>query len=122
MNIVLSGHPDIDANMADNDNTGDDAHGFDNIDSSDSASDGDDSDFGGGGGSREYNSADSEFDGGGGGAVTILEYLNFSRERTNHMLLHPYHLLMTNQWMPFQLKCLVLLKICDKHDMQILLL
>ena len=43
------------------------AHGFDNIDSSDTTSDGDDSDSGGGGGSREYNSAGSQFDGGGGG-------------------------------------------------------
>ena len=53
--------------MADNDNTGGDAHGFNNIDSNDSTSDGDDSDFGGGGGSREYNGAGFEFDGGGGG-------------------------------------------------------
>ena len=53
------GHPDIDANMADNDNIGGDAHGFDNIDSSDTASNGDDSDFGGGGESREFNGAGS---------------------------------------------------------------
>ena len=37
------------------------------------------------------------------------------------MLLRPYHLLMMNQGMSPQLKCLALLKICDKHDMQILL-
>ena len=55
-------------------------------------------------------------------AVTILEYSTFARERTNHMLLRPYHLLMTNQGMPPQLKRLALLKICDKHDMEILLL
>ena len=53
--------------MADNDNIGGDAHGFDNIDSSDSVSDGFDSDFRGGGRSREYNGAGFEFDGGGGG-------------------------------------------------------
>ena len=41
--------------MADNDNIGGAAYGFDNIDSSDSASDGDNSNSGGGGGSREYN-------------------------------------------------------------------
>ena len=52
--------------MADDDNIGGDAHGFDNIDSSDSTFDGDDSDSGGGGGSREYNDAGSEFNGGGG--------------------------------------------------------
>ena len=61
------GHPNIDANMADNDDIGGDAHGFDNIDSSDIASDDDDSDSGGGGGSREYNSVGSRFDGGDGG-------------------------------------------------------
>ena len=53
--------------MVDNDNIRGDAHGFDNIDSSDSAYDGDDSDFGGGGGSREYNGGGYEFDGSGGG-------------------------------------------------------
>ena len=53
--------------MADNDNIGDDAHGFDNINSSDTASDGDDSNSGGGGGSREYNDVGSQFNGGSGG-------------------------------------------------------
>ena len=62
-----SGHPDIGANMADNDNIGSNAHRFDTIDSSDTASNGDDSDSGGGGMSREYNGAGSQFDGGGGG-------------------------------------------------------
>ena len=57
------GHPNIDANMADNDDIGDDAHGFDTGDSSDTASSGDNSDSGGGGGSREYNAAGSQFDG-----------------------------------------------------------
>ena len=115
------GHPNIDANMADNDDIGGDAHGFDTIDSSDTASNGDDSDSGGGGGSREYNGAGSEFDGGGGGGSDDLGVFDFARERTNHMLLRPYHLLMMNQGMPPQLQRLVLLKICDKHDMQILL-
>ena len=45
--------------MADNDDIGDDAHGFDTGDSSDTASSGDDSNSGGGGGSREYNAAGS---------------------------------------------------------------
>ena len=54
--------------------------------------------------------------------VTILEYSTFARERTNHMLPRPYHLFMTNQGMALQLKRLALLKICDKRDMQILLL
>ena len=45
--------------MADNDDIGGDAHGFDTIDSSDIASSGDDSDAGGGGGSREYNGVGS---------------------------------------------------------------
>ena len=53
--------------MADKDNIGGDAHGFDNIDSSDSAFDGDNSDFEGDGGFREYNGAGFEFDGDGGG-------------------------------------------------------
>ena len=39
--------------MANNDDIGDDAHGFDTIDSNDTASSGDDSDSGGGGVSRE---------------------------------------------------------------------
>ena len=62
------GHPDIDANMADNDDIGGDAHGFDTSDSSDTTSSGDDSDSGGGGGSREYNGVGSQFDGGNGGS------------------------------------------------------
>ena len=61
------GHPDIDANMADNDNIEGDVYGFDNIDLSDNASDGNDLDSGGGGGSREYNNGGSEFDGGSSG-------------------------------------------------------
>ena len=71
------GHPDFDANMADNDNIGVDAHGFDNIDLSDSASNGDDSDFEGGGGSREYNGVGSKFDGGGGGGGDDFGVFNF---------------------------------------------
>ena len=53
-------------------------------------------------------------------AVTILERSTFAREMINHMLPHMYHLLMTNQGMSHQIKCLVLLKVCDKYDMQIL--
>ena len=53
------GHLDIDANIVDNDDIGGDADGFDTIDSSDTASNGDDSDSRGGGGSREYNGASS---------------------------------------------------------------
>ena len=71
------GHPDIDANMADNDDIGGDAYGFDTIDSSDTTSNGDDSDSGGGGGFREYNGADSQFDGGGGGGDADLGVFDF---------------------------------------------
>ena len=99
--------------MAVNDNIGGDAHGFDNIDSSDSASDGDDSDFGGGGRFGECNGVGSEFDGGG----DDFGVFDFCKGQDQHMLLRPYHLLMTNQWMPSQLKRLVLHKICDKPDM-----
>ena len=63
--------------MADNDNIGGDVHGFDTIDSSDTASDGDDSDSRGGGGSREYNGVGSQFDGGGGGGGDDLGVFNF---------------------------------------------
>ena len=71
------GHRDIDANMADNDNIGGDAYGFDNIDSIDSASDGDDLDFEGGGGFREYNGAGSEFDDSGGGGSDDFAVFDF---------------------------------------------
>ena len=71
------GHPDIDANMADNDDIGGDAHGFDTGDSSDTASSGDDSDSGSGGGSREYNAAGSQFDGGGGSSSADLGVFDF---------------------------------------------
>ena len=63
--------------MADNDNIGGDAYGFDTIDSSDTASTGDDSDSGGGGGSREYNDVGSQFDGGGGGGGADLGVFDF---------------------------------------------
>ena len=72
-----SGHPDIDASMADNDDISGDAHGFDTIDSSDSACDGDDSNSEGGGGCREYNGVDSQFDGGGGGGGDDLGVFDF---------------------------------------------
>ena len=71
------GHLDIDANMADNDNIGGDAYGFDTIDSNDCASNGDDSDSGGGGDSRKYNSVGSQFDGGGGGGGDDLGVFDF---------------------------------------------
>ena len=71
------GHPDIDANMADNDDIGDDAHGFDTGDSSDTASSGDDSDSGGGGRSKEYNDVGSQFDGAGGSGGADLGVFDF---------------------------------------------
>ena len=71
------GHPDIDANMANNDDIGGDAHGFDTSDSSDTASSGDDSDSGGGGGSRKYNGVGSQFDGGGGSGSADLGVFDF---------------------------------------------
>ena len=73
------GHPDIDANMADNDDIGGDAYGFDTGDSSDTAYMGDDSDFGGGGGSREYNGVGSQSDGGGGGGGADLGVFDFCK-------------------------------------------
>ena len=73
------GHPDIDANMADNDDIGGDAHGFDTIDSSDTASDGDDSYSEGGGGSRQYNDVGSQFDGGGGDSGDDLGVFDFCK-------------------------------------------
>ena len=63
--------------MADNDDIGSDAYGFDTIDSSDTASNGDDSDSGGGGESREYNGAGSQFDGGGGSHSVDLGVFDF---------------------------------------------
>ena len=73
----LDGHPDIDVNMADNNDIGGDAHGFDTIDSSDTASSGDDSDSGDGGGSREYNGAGSQFDGAGGSGGADIGVFDF---------------------------------------------
>ena len=63
--------------MANNDDIGDDAHGFDTGDSSDTASSGDDSDSGGEGGSREYNAAGSQFDGAGGSGGADLGVFDF---------------------------------------------
>ena len=63
--------------MADNDDIGDDAHGFDTIDSSDTASNGDDSNSEGGGESREYNAAGSQFNGGGDGGGNNLGVFDF---------------------------------------------
>ena len=63
--------------MVDNDDIGSDAYGFDTIDSSDTASSGDDSDSRGGGGSREYNGVGSQFNGGGGGGGADLGVFDF---------------------------------------------
>ena len=63
----MAGHSEIDANMADNNNIGGDDYEFDNIDSSNNASNCNNSDFGGGGRSREYNSGGYKFDGDSGG-------------------------------------------------------
>ena len=63
--------------MANNDESGGDAHGFDTIDSSDTASSGNDLDSGGGGGSTEYNGAGSQFDGGGGRSGANLGIFDF---------------------------------------------
>ena len=63
--------------MADNDDIGGDAHGFNTIDSSDTASCGDDSNSGDGGGSREYNGARSQFDGGGGSGAADFGVFDF---------------------------------------------
>ena len=73
-------HPDIDANMADNNNIGGDDYGFDNIDSNDNGFDGDNSDSGGGGGSREYNGGVYEFDGGSGGGINDFGVFDFHEE------------------------------------------
>ena len=71
--------------MADNDDIGGDAHGFDTIDSSDTTSNGDNLDSGGGGGSREYNGVGSQFDGGGGGGGDDLGVFDFcEREDQPH--------------------------------------
>ena len=107
--------------MADNDDIGGDAHEFDTIDSSDTASNGDDSDSGGGGGSREYNGVGSQFDGGGGGGSADLGVVNFCEgEDQPHATAHVPLVDDEPKDAP-QLKRLALLKICDKHDMQILL-
>ena len=63
--------------MADNDDIGSDAYGFDTIDSNDTAFNGDNSDSGGGGGSRDYNGAGSQFDGGGGSGDADLGVFDF---------------------------------------------
>ena len=75
----MGGHPDIDANIVDDNNIGGDAHRFDNIDSSDSASGGDNSDSGGGGGSTEYNGTGFQFDGGGCGDSDDFGVFNFCK-------------------------------------------
>ena len=100
----LGGHLNIDANMVDNNNivgdnygfdnnniVGDDYgfdnnkivsdnYGFDNIDLSDNGSDGNNSDSGNGGGSREYNGGGYEFDGGSGGGGDDFGVFDFCEE------------------------------------------
>ena len=71
------GHPDIDANIADNDNIGGDDYEFDNIDSSDNGSNGNNSDSGGDGGSRKYNGQGYEFDVGSSGGGDDFGVFNF---------------------------------------------
>ena len=56
-----------------------DHYGFDNIDSSDNASDGNNSDSGGGGGSREYNDGGYDFNGGSGGSSDNFGVFNFGK-------------------------------------------
>ena len=68
--------------MADNDNIGGDNYGFDNIDSSNNASDGDDLDSRDGGGSREYNGGGYEFNGDSGGDDDDFGVFDF-REQDN---------------------------------------
>ena len=111
------GHLDINANMADNDNIGGDAHGFDNIDSSNSVSDGDDLDFRGGGGSREYNCASSEFHGGGGGGGDDFGVFDFCKGEDRPHAIAPIPPIDDEPKDAPQLKRLALLKICDKHNM-----
>ena len=75
----LGGHPDINANMTKNNNIRGDDYGLDNIDSSDNASGGDNSDFGGDGESREYNSGGFDFDGGSGGDGDYFRVFDFCK-------------------------------------------
>ena len=118
----LGGHPNIDANMADNDDIWGDAHGFDNIDSSDSASDGDDSDFGGGCGCREYNDVDSEFDGGGSSGGDDFGVFDFCEEEDQPHAIAPVPPVDDEQRDAPPIETFSVAEICDKHDMQILLL
>ena len=67
--------------MGDNNNIRGDDYGFDNIDSNNNASNGDDLDSGGGHGSREYNGGGYEFNCeirmGGGLTSSLLDNLYF---------------------------------------------
>ena len=108
--------------MADNDNIGGDAYGFDNIDSSNNASDGNDSHSGGGGGSRKYNGGGYEFDGGSGGGGNDFGAFNFRKgdDQPHASTNVPPADEEPRDASP--IKRLALLKVCDKYDMQILLL
>ena len=87
--------------MADNDDIGGDAYGFDTTDLSDTAFNGDDSDSGGGGGSREYNGAGSQFDDGGdGGGGDNLGVFGFCEGEDQPHTTTLVYLLMMNQGMP----------------------
>ena len=82
------GHPDIDVNMADKNNMGNDDYGFDNIDSNDKASD-DDSDSRGGGRYREYNADGFEFDGGNNGGGDNFGVFDFCEgDEQPHATMH----------------------------------
>ena len=63
--------------MADNDNIGGDDYRFDNINSSDNAYDGNDSDSRGGGRSKEYNGSGYEFNGGSSGGADDFGVFDF---------------------------------------------
>ena len=85
----LYGHLDIDANMVDNDNIGRDDYGFDNIDSSNNGSNGDDLDFGGDGRFRKYNDGGYEFNGGSDGSGDNFEVFDFHKgDNQPHAIIH----------------------------------
>ena len=115
------GHPNIDANMADNDDIGGDAHGFDAIDSSDTASSGDDSDSGGGGGSRVYNDVGSEFDGAGGSGGADLGVFNFCEGEDQPHATAPVPPVHDELRDAPSIATFTIAEDLDKHDMPILL-
>ena len=103
--------------MADNNNIGGDAHGFDNIDSSDSASDGDDSDFGGDGVSKKYNGGGYEFNGGRGGGGDNIEAFDFCEGDNQPHATMPIPPIDNEPWDAHQLKCLYIYYIGKTHAM-----